>query len=71
MTIAAIAFLTLYLLVGLRSIFWYRTVQMIIEDLKPRVPRWYLAVVLVVSVPFDVVLWPLNAIDRHRKAGRT
>jgi hypothetical protein len=66
--IAALVILALYVLLGVRSIFWYRTVHGILSDLRPKSPWWYIAVVLVVAIPFDIVLWPINAIINRRKA---
>jgi len=60
MKIAAIVFIVLYLLVGLRSIFWYRTYQGLRED------GWGPVGAVLLCV-FDLTLWPVNAIQRHRQ----
>jgi len=61
MKMAALAFIGVYFLIGLRSVFWYRTYQGLRED------GWS-PVVAVLLCSLDLTLWPLNAIQRHRDA---
>lgn len=59
MKIAAVIFIGVYLLIGLRSVFWYRTYHGLRED------GWSPLVAVLLCV-FDLMLWPINAMNRHR-----
>lgn len=67
MKIAAIIFLALYLLIGVRSIFWNQTIPRIRSGLRTDAPRWRVFLLLAIVLPLDAFLWPVNAINNHRR----
>lgn len=83
MRIAAFAFLAVYALIGLRSIFYFRTWHATELELRRKLglgpcmgcqpsPRWvriFSRACLVLTLPADVAFWPITSWMNHRRAG--